>query len=53
MSVYADQKEIKKAYYHVILLSCYYEQLALTLHPDKIRNPTEEDKSRYMEVFNQ
>ena len=27
--------------------------LALTMHPDKLKNPTEEDKNRYMNVENQ
>ena len=25
-------------------------QIALTMHPDKMKNPTQEDKDRYMEV---
>ena len=48
---FADMKVIKKAYYQVNSFSLPHMQLALTMHPDKLKNPTEEDKNRYMDVL--
>lgn len=48
---FADMKVIKKAYYQVNSFSLLHIQLALTMHPDKLKNPTEEDKNRYMDVL--
>ena len=48
---FADMKVIKKAYYQVNSIPLLHVQLALTMHPDKLKNPTEEDKNRYMDVL--